>query len=112
MDYLDLYIVSSLLIYLVLIAYTVLLTLRFQKMIYEKYPDDAHKYLGLEKYWGINKKQGLLFLFDENINRLIKDEKYLVNLRKKVIFCYIVFIILMFAIVLIPIAVLLILGNT
>ncbi len=88
--------------FLFLFIYDYILIIRIQNEIYHKYPKEAEDYLGLEKVWGINQKQGILFLWDDRIKAITIKNNTVNSLRKKAIKYFWFFIAMMFSLPLCP----------
>ena len=92
------YVINSLPVfgYLIFFAYLYFTILKYQNSIVNKYPKDASKLLGIEKVWGINRKTGLLFLWNNKIKNLIKDDYDLLMLHKRCVLSFWIFVTLLF----------------
>jgi hypothetical protein len=71
--------------YFVIWVYTYILVLRAQKSLFRKFPEEAERIIGTEKIGGINKKTGLLFLWQEDVKEIGKKNKDIELARKRAI---------------------------
>jgi hypothetical protein len=95
-------VISSIVVigYFIFWGYTFFRVKKFQRALYENFPKEADQYLGAKQFFGINKKAGLLFLWEPNIKELSKKDPNIEHLRKQATTCVILLlpsIFLMFA---------------
>ncbi len=74
-------------------VYVYLLVKKVQNSLYQSFPKEAIQYLGTKKSFGINRKAGLLFLWEGKIKDLTRRDKKIEGLRQKAAIC----IVLLFA---------------
>jgi len=86
--------------YFALWVYTYSLVVRVQNAFYRRFPKEAEQSLGSMKSFGVNKKTGLLFLWQKSVRELLKNDQSIERLRQHAVRC-IVF--LLAVIVLMPV---------
>lgn len=77
-------------------VYAYWLVVRVQKALYQSFPEEANQFLGTRKSFGINRKKGLLFLWEVDIKNLTRRDKALEGLRQHAVRCLILLLAMLF----------------
>jgi hypothetical protein len=84
--------------YFVFWGYSYLLVVRFQNALYRRFPKEAEQCLGSKKLFGINTKNGLLFLWQKSVKELSKIDRDIERHRKHASKCIILLLLIIFLI--------------
>lgn len=75
----------ALVAYFALWVYTFALVVRFQNAFHRRFSEESKRFLASSRVLGINTKSGLLFLWDDGVKELSRNDKDIERFRKRTV---------------------------